>query len=263
MDLETAKQAREESVKSLAKQLEDQTRKVEQLITEGNERQLELNSLRAQNNLLSELQSRASTLERHPVPSINEASLHSTTVSMAVHDLSTCSLPQQSVGYEPRSSVGVVDQSVVQSSARCTPGLSLTSYGAPLSTVRTMLAARELTGYTAGLNVSASEFLFPHGSAYGVRSSYKSSVPSLIPMTSMSSVGLLPSSSSACSLLMVSGPFLSLLLPVRPTSQPLDYYEFFPISFQVPPVMKYDGISEAEPFEEWLEQFELVVSVCH
>ena len=88
MDLETAKQARGESVKSLAKQLEYQTRRVEQLIIEGNERQLELNTLRA-NNLLSEVQSHASTLEQHPVASINGASLRSATVSMAVQDSST------------------------------------------------------------------------------------------------------------------------------------------------------------------------------
>ena len=32
--------------------------------------------------------------------------------------------------------------------------------------------------------------------------------------------------------------------------------------FQVPPVDKYSGDAEIEPFEEWLEQFELVASVC-
>ena len=136
------------------------------------------------------------------------------------------------------------------------------SYGAPLSTVRTTLAARESTGYTAGLNMSASEFLFPHGSAYRAHSNYESSVPSLIPMTNMSSVSLLPSSATR-SLPMVSGPFPSSLPPVKPTSQSLNHYELSPMSFQVPPVMKYDGNSEAEPFEEWLEQFELVASVCH
>ena len=32
--------------------------------------------------------------------------------------------------------------------------------------------------------------------------------------------------------------------------------------FQVPPVDKYNGDAEIEPFEEWPEQFELVASVC-
>jgi len=32
---------------------------------------------------------------------------------------------------------------------------------------------------------------------------------------------------------------------------------------RVPPVSKYDGNAEVEPFEEWLEQFELVACVCH
>ena len=36
-----------------------------------------------------------------------------------------------------------------------------------------------------------------------------------------------------------------------------------PLNFQVPPVPKYSGNSEAEPFEDWLEQFELVASVCN
>ena len=34
------------------------------------------------------------------------------------------------------------------------------------------------------------------------------------------------------------------------------------VSFQVPPVSKYAGNAEVEPFDEWLEQFELVASVC-
>ena len=34
------------------------------------------------------------------------------------------------------------------------------------------------------------------------------------------------------------------------------------VSFQVPPVSKYTGNAEVEPFDEWLEQFELVASVC-
>ena len=34
------------------------------------------------------------------------------------------------------------------------------------------------------------------------------------------------------------------------------------MSFQVPPVSKYAGNAEVEPFDEWLEQFELVASVC-
>ena len=32
---------------------------------------------------------------------------------------------------------------------------------------------------------------------------------------------------------------------------------------QVPPVSKYSGNADSEPFEEWLEQFELVASVCN
>lgn len=36
-----------------------------------------------------------------------------------------------------------------------------------------------------------------------------------------------------------------------------------PFTFQVPPVPKYDGNSETEPFEDWLEQLELVASVCN
>ena len=34
------------------------------------------------------------------------------------------------------------------------------------------------------------------------------------------------------------------------------------VSFQIPPVSKYTGNAEVEPFYEWLEQFELVASVC-
>ena len=34
------------------------------------------------------------------------------------------------------------------------------------------------------------------------------------------------------------------------------------VSFQVPPVSKYAGNAEVEPFYEWLEKFELVASVC-
>ena len=34
-------------------------------------------------------------------------------------------------------------------------------------------------------------------------------------------------------------------------------------SIQVPPVSKYSGSTDTEPFEEWVEQFELVASVCH
>ena len=34
------------------------------------------------------------------------------------------------------------------------------------------------------------------------------------------------------------------------------------VSFHVPPVSKYAGNAEVEPFDEWLEQFELVASVC-
>lgn len=36
-----------------------------------------------------------------------------------------------------------------------------------------------------------------------------------------------------------------------------------PFTFQVPPVPKYGGNAETEPFEDWLEQFELVASVCN
>ena len=36
-----------------------------------------------------------------------------------------------------------------------------------------------------------------------------------------------------------------------------------PFTFQVPPVPKYGGNSETEPFEDWLKQFELVTSVCN
>lgn len=32
---------------------------------------------------------------------------------------------------------------------------------------------------------------------------------------------------------------------------------------QVPPVSKFSGNTDSEPFEEWLEQFELVASVCN
>ena len=34
------------------------------------------------------------------------------------------------------------------------------------------------------------------------------------------------------------------------------------VSFQIPPVSKYTGNAEVEPFDEWLEQFKLVASVC-
>ena len=35
------------------------------------------------------------------------------------------------------------------------------------------------------------------------------------------------------------------------------------VSFQVPPVSKYAGNAEVEPFDEWLQQFKLLASVCH
>ena len=34
-------------------------------------------------------------------------------------------------------------------------------------------------------------------------------------------------------------------------------------TFQVPPVPKYGDNSGTEPFEDWLEQFKLVASVCN
>jgi len=51
------------------------------------------------------------------------------------------------------------------------------------------------------------------------------------------------------------------LLPLNPLMQQVSPPvqqppEFSLVSIQMPPVTKYDGNSEAEPFEEWLEQFE-------
>ena len=282
-ELEKTRQSGEETVASLTKQLEDQTRRVEQLSNENSEHQLELITLRAQNKLLTELQARTVALERETqavVASVNEASLRSATVSASVGESSISKSTQVSVECGSRSSVtgvGARDAHGDVSSARSGTGLPLTSTGPWLSTKRSA-ATTYSTGYATGLNVSASEFLLdvPRGSsAYGssyvassglqvpvppVRSLYQPEVPPLIPI---SSVGLTPRSSITQSLLTAGRSQPSLLQPnylMQPTPQPL---EISPVSFQVPPVTKYDGNSEAEPFEEWLEQFELVASVCH
>ena len=49
----------------------------------------------------------------------------------------------------------------------------------------------------------------------------------------------------------------------RTIEQPMGAAPSALYGIQVPPVSKYSGNADSEPFEEWLEQFELVASVCN
>ena len=87
--LEMTRQEGEETKEALTKQLAAKTTLVEKLTEVGSERQLELDNLRAQNKLLSQLQSCVSESARQAhetEASISEASLCSTTFTSDVDD---------------------------------------------------------------------------------------------------------------------------------------------------------------------------------
>ena len=165
------------------------------------------------------------------------------------------------------------------------PAQSITSGGDGLS-VRALNAVH----FHMGLNVSAAPFSLPiytvnQGSITSSNTSHNtrtqaalynsvflSFVPSNTPVQSGSNLPVYGSNVPRSSVVMPTGVYQSSFNhtsnPVQPVVNALvtterGCLEVASMSLQVPPVPKYTGNTETEPFDEWLEQFELVTSLCH
>ena len=258
---------------------------MEQLTKVGSERQLELDNLRAQNKLLSQLQVRVSESAQHvhaTEASVSEASLRSATITSDVAGFTPgiyTSLPRSMEGDN------VTEPSMLaRGHERATPPVqSVMTKGDSLS-----VGTSNSVHFHMGLNVSATPFPLPvytvnqgsitasdtshntHTQAAAYNSVFPSFAPPNTPVQSGSNLSICGSNVPRSSAVMPTGVNQSLFNHTSNLVQPVVNasvttervcLEVASMSLQVPPVPKYTGNTETEP--EWLEQFELVASVCH
>ena len=266
--METTRQEGEEVKAALTEQLEAKTTLVEQLSQRRSERQLELNNLRAQNELLHLRISESAPQVHRTEASISEASFRSTTVTSDVASsmLGTYSSPSRSM-----------------------EGENLTEFTPVLATSGASVGASNADRVHAGLNVSATPFpSLLHTvdqrtvTANGTSPSTRTQVtaynwpPPLVPLSTPALFGshfpIQGSTVHGDSALICTGASQPRVSHTSNQVQPAGNVtattkrgcvEVSSVSFQIPPVSKYTGNAEVEPFDEWLEQFELVASVCH
>ena len=267
--LET-RQEGEETKEALTEQLAAKTTLVEQLTKRGSEHQLELDSLHAQNKLLSQLQSRISESARQvhgTEASISEASLHSATITSDVAGLTlgTYSSPSRPMGDADTTELPtpVLERrdSVSLNIERVHTGLNVSATLFPLlfHPVGQRSATASGTSPSTHTQAAAYDVLLPP------------LVPLKTPVLSGSHLSMHGSTVPGSSIVMHTGANQPLVNHTSNQVQPAGNaaattergcVEVAPMSFQVPPVPKYTGNAEVEPFDEWLEQFELVASFC-
>ena len=246
---------------------------VEKLTEVGSERQLELYNLHAQNKLLSQLQSRVSESARQ---------VHGTEASVSKASLRSTIITSDVAGFMLGTNSSV---------PRSTEGMDMTELSSSVTARRDGVSVETSNAerFPTGLNVSATPFplllrpvdqrpVTASGTSHNTSTqaaAYNTLPPPWVP----------PSTPvlSGSNLSMYSGtvPRNSVVMHTE-VNQPLLNHtgnqvqtagnatvttergciEVASMSFQVPPVPKYTGNAEVEPFEERLEQFELVASVC-
>ena len=224
---------------NLQEQLEEKAKVVEQLISKDSERQLEIDKLCnehqleidkvcAENKALKERLRGKSQLP----PNVGEqASAHEASLR---HNVTELSCPSQGAMSPLLSSLSFSSLASVNSNGI---GSSVGVAGSPIPTSMPAVTSTPLTDtFTVGLNSATRPFGWSHGTR---QTNFPHST-------------------------LYHPPVLSSGSPMQyQVGQPVGAAPSVLFGNQMPPVSKYSGNADSEPFEEWLEQFELVASVCN